>query len=101
MTRQLLPVARYRFRATFRSRLGGYVGLALLIALVGGTAMASTLAARRTQSSFPAFLASTNPVDLTFSTYSVNGTSAANNYSVTVTSAIARYVARDVRISSV
>ena len=44
--------------------MGGYLALAVLIGLVGGVAMASVVAARRTDSSYPEFLASTNPSDL-------------------------------------
>ncbi len=54
----------YRFLATFRRRGGGYLALAVLTGLVGGVAMASMVAARRTDSSYPRFLASTNPSDL-------------------------------------
>jgi hypothetical protein len=57
-------VLAYRFRATFRRRWGGYLTLAVLIGLLGGVAMASLVAARRTDSSYPKFLASTNPSDL-------------------------------------
>ena len=57
-------VAWYRFRATFRHRWSGYLALAVLIGLVGGVAMGSVVAARRTYSSYPTFLASTNPSDL-------------------------------------
>ena len=60
----MLRVAWYRFRATLRDRLGGYLAVVLLIGLVGGVAMGAVAAARRTQSSFPAYLASTNPDDL-------------------------------------
>jgi hypothetical protein len=60
----VLRVAAYRFAATFRRRWGGYLALALLIGLVGGVAMGSVVAARRTDSSYPTFLASTNPSDL-------------------------------------
>jgi hypothetical protein len=63
----VLTVAWYRFRATFRHRWGGYLSLVLLIGLVGGLAMGSIAGARRTQSSYPTFLASTNPSDLTVS----------------------------------
>ena len=56
--------AWYRFRATFRRRWGGYLALALLIGLVGGVALGSLTAARRTYASYPALLASTNPSDL-------------------------------------
>lgn len=64
MSRQVLQVAWYRFRATFGRRRGGYLALALLIGLAGGVALGSAAAARRTDSSFPVFLASTNPSDL-------------------------------------
>jgi hypothetical protein len=56
-------VAWYRFRTTWSSRRGGYLSVILLVALVGGLAMGAIAAARRTQSSFPAYLASTNPSD--------------------------------------
>ena len=56
--------AWYRFRATFRRRWGGYLALAVLVGLVGGVAMASMTAARRTDSSYPDLLAATNPSDL-------------------------------------
>ncbi len=86
---QLRRVAGYRFRATFRRRWPGYLALVGLIGLVGGTALASIAAARRTQSSFPAFLAGTNPADLTFSTYGTGPDSSANDYSARLTSEIA------------
>ena len=44
--------------------MGGYFALAVLVGLLGGVAMASVAAARSTQSSFPAFVARTNPSDL-------------------------------------
>jgi putative ABC transport system permease protein len=64
MNRAALQIAAYRFRATFRHRWGGYLTLALLIGLVGGVALGSLTAARRTYASYPGFLASTNPSDL-------------------------------------
>ena len=64
MNSRTLRVAWYGFRATFRLRWGGYLAIVLLIALLGGVAMAAIAGARRTQSSFPAYLASTNPSDL-------------------------------------
>jgi len=57
-------VATYRLRATFGRRWTGYLAIVLLIALLGGLAIGSIAAARRTQSSYPAFLASTNPSTL-------------------------------------
>jgi len=64
---QVLRVAVYRFRATFGHRWSGYLSVVLLIGLIGGVAMASIAAGRRTQSSYPAFLARTDPSDLTVS----------------------------------
>jgi FtsX-like permease family/MacB-like periplasmic core domain len=57
-------IAWYRFRTTFRQRWGGYLAIVLLVGFVGGLAMGALAAARRTQSSFPTYLASTNPSDL-------------------------------------
>ena len=54
----------YRFRATFRRRWTGYVSLVVLVGVLGGISMAAIAGARRTQSSFPVFKASTNPSDL-------------------------------------
>src|SRR5207344_2700574 len=64
LTASVVREASYRFRACFRGRWGGYVVLLLLIGVVGGVAMAAVAGARRTQSSFPAYLASTNPADV-------------------------------------
>jgi hypothetical protein len=66
---QVLRVAWYRFLATFGRRWGGYLSLVLLIGSIGGIAMAAISAGRRTQSSYPTFLASTNPSDLTVSVF--------------------------------
>ena len=68
MSSRVLRLAWYRLRATFGRRWGGYLGLILLIGLVGGAALGAAAAARRTESSFPVFLASTNPSDLTVQT---------------------------------
>jgi len=59
-----IGLARYRFRATLGRRWSSYVALTLLIGLVGGVAMGSMTAGRRTYASYPRFLASTNPSDL-------------------------------------
>jgi len=64
MIRAVMRASSYRFRATVRRRWAGYLTLALLIGLVGGAALAAMAGARRTQSSFPTYLASTNPSDL-------------------------------------
>ena len=64
MNGPVLRVAWYRFRTTFRHRWSGYLALAVLIGLVGGVALGSLTAARRTYASYPNLLASTNPSDL-------------------------------------
>jgi hypothetical protein len=64
LTASVVREASYRFRACFHERWSGYLVLVLLIALLGGVAMAAVAGARRTQSSFPAYLASTNPGDV-------------------------------------
>ena len=66
---QVINVAPDRFRATFARRWRGYLSVVVLIGLTGGIAMASIAAGRRTQSSYPTFLASTNPSDVTVSVY--------------------------------
>jgi hypothetical protein len=65
---QVLRVAWYRLHATFGRRWAGYLTLVLLVGLLGGLAMGTLAAARRTQSSFSAFLASTNPSDVALGT---------------------------------
>ena len=67
-----LAVAGYRFGPTLRRRWGGLLALVVLIALVGGLAMASIAGARRTESSYPTFLASTNPSNLSLGTALAN-----------------------------
>jgi hypothetical protein len=79
VTRQDLSVAWYRLRVGFGRRRDSYLVLALLVGLVGGIAMGAVTAARRTQSSFSAYLASTNPSNLSVSVY--GGFNSANDVS--------------------
>ena len=67
----VLHVAWYRLRGTFGNRWGGYLTVVLLVGLLGGLAMGVVGAARRTQSSFPTYLASTNPSNLSVFTGTV------------------------------
>jgi hypothetical protein len=64
VSRAAARLAWYRYQATFRARLGGYLALAVLVGLIGGVAMASLTAARRTDSSYPDYLAGTSPSGL-------------------------------------
>jgi hypothetical protein len=82
-------VVWYRLRTTFTRDWGSYLSLVVLIGLIGGIAMGSIAAARRTQSAYPAFLAATNASDLTMSTYGVTSNSSASNYSPRLTNEIA------------
>ncbi len=59
-----LSASWYRFQATFRRRWAGYIGLLVLIGILGGVSLASFAAARRLESSYPSFLARTNPSNL-------------------------------------
>ena len=88
--RSSLQVVGYRFRTTFRRRWSGYLAIVLLVGLVGGLAMASIAGARRTQSSFPTFLASTSPSDLTIAVFPPGNVTAGNagGYSASLTKAI-------------
>ena len=63
-----LRLSWWRFRATFGRRWPGYLAVALLVGLLGGLSMGAVAGARRTQSSFPVYLASTNPSDVQFFT---------------------------------
>lgn len=72
MSSQVLSVALYRLPATLRRQGAGYLTIVLLVGLLGGVALASIAGARRTQSSYPTFLASTDPSDMTVSTGSAN-----------------------------
>ncbi len=92
LTSQSLRVARYRYQATFRHRWGGYLSLILLVGLVGGLSMGALAAARRTQSSFATYLASTNPSNLGITVFGGvgNGGGTAPTYSSSAVEAIAR-----------
>jgi hypothetical protein len=61
LSRRVLGVARYRLTATWASAWTGYLTVVVLVALLGGLAMGAVAGARRTQSSYPVFLASTHP----------------------------------------
>ena len=75
----MLGVAWYRVRATLGHRWPGYLAIVLLIGLVGGVAMGSITGARRTQSTFPAYLAATHASDLQFQTSTTTGAAAFTN----------------------
>jgi hypothetical protein len=68
---RVLQTPWYRFRATFSGRWSSYLTIVLLVGLLGGLSMGAVATARRTESSFPAFLASTNPSNLSVFTGTV------------------------------
>jgi hypothetical protein len=57
-------VARYRLRGVLRRGRAGYLAIVLITGLLGGVAMGSVAAARRTQSAYPRILAASNPSDM-------------------------------------
>ena len=61
-------VARYRLRAAARRDWAGYLAIVLIVGVLGGVAMASVAAARRTQSAVARILAASNPSDLDIDT---------------------------------
>ena len=83
-----LRVAWYRFARTLKARWTGYLALTLLLGLVGGLALGSLAAARRTQAAFPAYLAATNPSRLTVLT-GLYGVAGSNGYDPAVIARIA------------
>ncbi|MGO9964765.1 MAG: FtsX-like permease family protein [Acidimicrobiales bacterium] len=86
----VLRVAWYRFRATFGYRWGGYLSVVLLVGLIGGLAMGAVAGARRTESSFPVYLASTNPSTIgVFSRYDDPGLGLTTGYDPRLAEAIA------------
>jgi hypothetical protein len=100
VTGSALRIAWYRFRVTFAQRWPGYLSLVLLIGLVGGLAMGSIAGARRTQSSYPEFLASTNPSDLYFTAFGTGGPAGSGNGSHSVTAAEIARLAHVKRVAS-
>ena len=62
-------VAWFWCRANFARRWANYLTIVLLVGSIGGLALGSIAAARRTQASYNTFLASTNPSDLTMTVF--------------------------------
>jgi hypothetical protein len=84
-------VAWFRFRATFVRRWGGLLAIVVLIGVLGGVAMGAVAGARRTQSSFPAYLASTNPEDLQVRIAVFDpGSGSASGYNASLVAKVAR-----------
>jgi FtsX-like permease family/MacB-like periplasmic core domain len=65
-------VGWYWFRANLGRRWANYLTIVLLVGAIGGLAIGSVAGARRTQSSYNTFLASTNPSDLDVVLYAPN-----------------------------
>jgi hypothetical protein len=80
----------YRLRSVLRQRWTDYLLLTLLIGLIGGLAMGSVVAGRRTQSAYGSFLGRDNASTLTMSTYGVYNGSPANVFSPQVEAKIRR-----------
>jgi hypothetical protein len=65
-------VGWFWFRANFARRWTNYLTIVILLGTIGGLALGSVAAARRTQSSYNTFLASTNPSDLVLTVFAPN-----------------------------
>ena len=88
---QALRIAWFRFRANFRRRLTGLVTIAVLIGAIGGVALASVAGARRTESSFPTYFASTNPSTVgVISSYDDPGLGVKSGFNPRLVAAISR-----------
>jgi len=59
-------VLRFWFGTTFRARARAYVGVAVLLALLGGLSLASLAGARRTASAYPRFRDAGRALDVQF-----------------------------------
>ncbi|MGP8208315.1 MAG: FtsX-like permease family protein [Acidimicrobiales bacterium] len=96
MNGEVVQLGWYRFRRTFERRWGEYLTLVLLIGLVGGLAMGSVAAARRTDSSFSVYWASTNPSDLVGGTGVLDASAGLKAYEAPIVEAISHlpHVAR-------
>ncbi|MFZ0249827.1 MAG: hypothetical protein WAL61_07765, partial [Acidimicrobiales bacterium] len=82
--RAAFRTAWYRTVAGWKRQRGGYLVLVVLIGFTGGIALGSIAAARRTASSFPTFLAASNPSDLQIVPAGAgpNGTAGAHLHSI-------------------
>ena len=72
MSARAIRISWYRFTATIHQRWPGYLSIVLLVGLLGGVAMVSIAGARRSQSTFGAYLAATRASDLQFQTSGVS-----------------------------
>ena len=61
-----MNVLRFWFGTTFRARARAYVGVAVLLALLGGLSLASLAGARRTASAYPRFRDAGRALDVQF-----------------------------------
>jgi len=85
-----MRVAWYRFRASIMRRWTGYLGVVVLVGAIGGLALSSVRGARRTDSSFSTYVASTNPSTLgIFNRYDDSGLGMKTGYSEKISNAIA------------
>jgi hypothetical protein len=72
MNARATRVGWFWYRANFARRWANYLTIVLLVGAMGGLALGSVAAARRTQSSYNTFLASTNPSDLVLTVFAPN-----------------------------
>jgi hypothetical protein len=90
MDPNLSRLAWYRLRTTARRRAGGYLSIVLLVALIGGLALAAIAGARRTQSSYFALLQATHAPQLLGATGVFSPGSSPSGYDPSVLEQLAR-----------
>ncbi len=93
MNRQDWRVAVFYSRATLGRRWGGCLALVLLLGLVGGVAMGAIAGARRTQSSYSTYIASTHPSDmLAFTSFDNPALGSSVGYSPAIAAAVGHLI---------
>jgi len=91
VTGRALRVARYNLGAGRNRSWTEFVGLVIVVGVVGGLSLASTAGARRTEASFPTYIASTNPSTIgIFPRYDDPGLGMSTGYDPKISAAISR-----------
>jgi hypothetical protein len=91
VTSSVFGVSWYRLRARHGRQWSSLISLVVLVALLGGLAMASLAGGRRTASSFSTYLASTNPSTMgVFTRYVIPSAGVKTGYNAALAAKVAR-----------